>query len=254
MVKVGVITASFVFEGSNYANVPWPELMEAFEKKWTPPRLDNLLGRIAALRLPYIELTKFHVQHEKWDTAMVRDLIDKQGLIVASYCVSGVKSVEGLEHRYQYAKAIGAPLLSGSVSSTDTERLLDKLEEYGDKYDINFAIEPHGKSYSLVDPAQLREVFDKRSARIGLCPDADWFQGEGFDPVQAVELLKDRVYHTHLRCTLEPSGERVASAEPILRILKGSGYKGVYSIEHEPPYDPTADLAEARDFILRTVR
>jgi sugar phosphate isomerase/epimerase len=254
MVRVGVITASYMWEGSHYANVPWNDLMEAFEKKWTPPRLDDLLGRIAAIKLPYIELWRVHVQNEKWDAAMVRDLMDKHGLTTASFCVGGVRSVEGLEHSYQYAKALGAPLLSGTVSATDTEKLLDKLEEYGDKYDLNYAIEPHGKANSVCDPAQYVEILAKRSGRIGVCPDPGWWQGQGFDPVAAVELLKERVYHTHLRCTLQASGERVASAEPVVRILKKSGYKGVYSIEHEPQYDPAADLAEAREFILRVAK
>lgn len=255
MTKIGMITACYVFESVNYKpNTPWNETMEAYEKTWTPPRLDALLRRIADLRFNFIELSKFHVRNGKWDAAMVRDLLDKHGLTIVSYCVGGIRDEESLEAYYQYAKALGAPFLTGSLSCNNTEKLLDKLEQYGDKYDINYAIEPHGKTYSLVDPAQLRQVFDKRSARIGLCPDADWFQGEGFDPVQAVELLKERVYHTHLRCTLQPSGERVPSAEPVLRILKGSGYRGVYSIEHEPQYDPTADLAEARDFVLKIVK
>ncbi len=30
-------------------------------------------------------------------------------------------------------------------------------------------------------------------------------------------------------------------------------YQGVYSIEHEPKHDPSPELAEAWDFIVRTV-
>jgi len=184
---------------------------------------------------------------------MVRDLLAKHELIVSSYCVGGVDSEDGLEQSYQFASALGAPLLSGHVSCKDTDRLLNALERYGDRYGIGYAIEPHGKTYSLVDPAELRQVLDSRSARIGICPDPGWFRGQGFDPVAAVELLADRCYHTHLRCTLQASGEREAGAEQILHVLKGSGYDGVYSIEHEPLHDPTPELAEARDFILRTV-
>lgn len=255
MTKIGMITVCYVGESVAYKpNTPWNEMMEAFEKTWTPPRFDALLRRIADLRFPYIELWQNHVQKGKWDPGLVRELVDKNGLTIASYCVGGIRDEEGLEAYYQYAKAIGAPMLSGFLSCNNTERLLDLLEKYGDKYDINYAIEPHGKSYSLVDPVQLREIFDKRSGRIGLCPDQGWFRGEGFDPVEAVRMNKDRVYHTHLRCTLHPSGEREPSAEPVLRILKESGYRGVYSIEHEPPYDPTAELAEAREFILKILK
>jgi sugar phosphate isomerase/epimerase len=254
MIKVGVITASYMWEGANYqSNVPWNELMASFEKRWTPPRLDVLLGRIAALRMSYVELWQVHVQNGVWDPGMVAALFDKHGLTVSSYCVGGVNSEEGLERSYQFAKAIGAPLMSGSLSCHNTEALLDALERYGDKYDIGYAIEPHGKSYAVVDPADLRAILDKRSARIGICPDPGWFRGEGFDPVEAVERLKDRVYHTHLRCTLQSSGERIQGAESILKILKASGYQGVYNIEHEPLHDPTPELAEARDFILKTV-
>jgi sugar phosphate isomerase/epimerase len=254
MTKVGLITASYMWEGANYqSGVPWNALMESFEKRWTPPRLDALLGRIAALRMPYVELWKVHVQNGAWDPGMVSALFDKHGLTVSSYCVGGVSSIDGLEQSYQFAQAIGAPLMSGSLGCHDTDTLLDALERYGDMYDIGYAIEPHGKSYAVVDPDELRAILDSRSARIGICPDSGWFRGEGYDPVAAVELLKDRVYHTHLRCTLQASGERVVGAEAILHILKDNGYTGVYSIEHEPPHDPAPELAEARDFILKIV-
>jgi sugar phosphate isomerase/epimerase len=254
MYKVGTITASYMWEGANYQRgVPWNDLMASFEQRWTPPRLDALLGRIAALRMPFVELWKVHVQDASWDPGMVADLFAKHGVLISSYCVGGVNSEENLERSYRFAKALGAPLLSGYLSCQNTEQLLDALERYGDRYGINYAIEPHAKSYSLVDPAQLRDVLDRHSKRIGICPDPGWFRGQGFDPVAAVEQLKDRVYHTHLRCTLGADGQRVVGSEEILRILKASGYAGVYSIEHEPPHDPTAELAEARDFILRVL-
>ena len=254
MVKVGTVTASYMWEGVNYqVGASWDALMTGFKERWTPPRLDALLGRISAIRIPYVELWKVHTQDSTWDPGMVGALLDKHGLTIASYCVGGVSSEEGLEQDYQFANALGAPLLSGSLGSNDTDKLLDTLETYGEKYGIGYAIEPHGTSYSLADPVQLREVLDQRSELIGICPDPGWWTGHDFDAVEAVKLLKDRVYHTHLRCTLQASGERVAGAEEILCVLKDSGYQGVYSIEHEPMHDPSPELAEARDFILKVV-
>lgn len=254
MIKVGTITASYMWESVNYqVDATWDDLVKGFRERWTPPRLDALLGRISALRMPYVELWKTHTQGSTWDPAMVAALLDKHGLTVASYCVGGVSSLEGLERDFQFAQALGAPLMSGSLGNENTETLLDALETYGKTYGIGYAIEPHGTSYSLADPDQLREVLDQRSDLIGICPDPGWWTGQDFDAVKAVKLLADRVTHTHLRCTLEPSGERVAGAEEILHVLKDSGYQGVYSIEHEPKHDPSAELAEARDFILRTV-
>jgi sugar phosphate isomerase/epimerase len=235
MVKVGTITASYMWEGVNYqVGASWDALMSGFKDRWTPPRLDALLGRIAALAMPYVELWKVHTQGSTWDPGMVSALLDKHGLTIASYCVGGVSSEEGLERDYQFAKAVGAPLLSGSLGCKDTESLLDALERYGDAYGIGYAIEPHGTSYSLADPVQLREILDRRSGFIGICPDAGWWVGQGFDAVEAVGMLKDRVTHTHLRCALLPTGQRPAGAEEILNVLSDSGYRGVYSIEHEP--------------------
>ena len=254
MVKVGTITASYMWEGVNYQlGVQWDALMTAYKERWTPPRLDAMLARIAVLRMPYVELWKVHTQGSSWDPGMVAAMLDKHGLTVAGYCVGGVSSVEGLEQDYQFAKALGAPLLSGSLGCNETVVLLDALERYGDKYGIGYAIEPHGTSYSLADPAELRSVLDQRSELIGICPDPGWWTGQGFDAVEAVRLLKDRVTHTHLRCTLQSTGERVAGAEEVLLVLKESGYGGVYSIEHEPQHDPSPELAEARDFVLRTL-
>ena len=254
MVKVGTVTASYMWEGVNYqVDASWDALMSGFKERWTPPRLDALLERIAAIRMPYVELWKVHTQGSTWDPGMVAALLDKHDLTIASYCVGGVSTVEGLERDYQFAKALGAPLMSGFLGCNDTEKLLDAMETYGDKYGIGYAIEPHGASYSVADPAQLREILDQRSELIGICPDPAHWANQDFDAVEAMNLLKERVYHTHLRCTLEPSGERVAAAEEVLLVLKDSGYQGVYSIEHEPMHDPSPELAEARDFILKVV-
>jgi len=254
MVKVGTITASYMWESVNYQiDADWDALMLGFKERWTPPRLDALLGRIAAIQMGYVELWKVHTQGSTWDPGMVASLLDKHGLTIASYCVGGVSSEGGLEQDYQFAKALGAPLMSGFLGCNDTEKLLDAMETYGDKYGIGYAIEPHGTSYSVADPAQLREILDQRSELIGICPDPAWWTNQGFDAVEAMKLLKERVTHTHLRCTLQPSGERVAGAEEILLVLKESGYQGVYSIEHEPKHDPSPELAEARDFILKVV-
>ena len=54
-----------------------------------------------------------------------------------------------------------------------------------------------------------------------------------------------------VRC--KPSGEREPWAEGVIRVLKESGYQGVYSIEHEPKHDPGPELAEARAFIVKVV-
>jgi sugar phosphate isomerase/epimerase len=255
MVKVGTITASYMWEGVNYqGGASWDALMSGFKDRWTPPRLDALLGRIAALRFSYVELWKVHTQGSTWDPGMVAALLDKHGLGIASYCVGSVTSEEGLERDYKFARALGAPLLSGALGCKDTEALLDALERYGDAYGgIGYAIEPHGTSYSLADPTQLRDILDRRSSLIGICPDPGWWTGQGFDAVEAVRVLRDRVTHTHLRCALQASGQRPAGAEEILLVLKDSGYQGVYSIEHEPMHDPSPELAEAREFILKTV-
>jgi sugar phosphate isomerase/epimerase len=254
MVKVGTITASYMWESVNYKiDADWDALMLGFKERWTPPRLDALLGRIAAIRMPYVELWKTHTQGSTWDPGMVGALLDKHGLTIASYCVGGVSSDEGLEQDYQFAKALGAPLMSGFLGCKETEELLDAIETYGDKYGVGYAIEPHGTSYSVADPAQLREILDQRTELIGICPDPAWWTNQDFDAIEATKLLKERVTHTHLRCTLQTSGERVAGAEDVLMVLKDSGYQGVYSIEHEPMHDPSPELAEARDFILKVV-
>ncbi len=254
MVKVGTITASYMWEGVNYQiDAGWDALMAGFKERWSPPRLDALLGRIAALGMTHVELWKVHTQGSSWDPGIVASMLDKHGLAIAGYCVGGVSALDGLEEDYRFAKALGAPLLSGSLGCHDTGQLLDALEKHGDTYGIGYAIEPHGTSYALADPVQLRGILDERSPWIGICPDAGWWTGQGFDAVEAVKLLKDRITHTHLRCALRPSGERAAGAEEILVVLRDSGYAGVYSVEHEPKHDPSPELAEAREFILRTV-
>jgi len=254
MVKVGTITASYMWESVNYkVDATWDDLMAGFAERWTPPRLDDLLGRIAAIPMPYIELWKTQTQGSTWDPGMVAAMLDKHRLTIASYCVGGVGSLEGLEQDYQFASALGSPLLSGFLGCNETNQLLDAMETYGAKYGIGYAIEPHGTSYSIADPAEIRRILDERSELIGVCPDPGWWAGQDIEPVAATELLKDRVTHTHLRCTLKPSGEREPWAEGVIRVLKESGYQGVYSIEHEPKHDPGPELAEARAFILKVV-
>jgi sugar phosphate isomerase/epimerase len=95
---------------------------------------------------------------------------------------------------------------------------------------------------------------------LGATIDTGWWATQGYDAARAIEELGDHVWHVHLKDVLaldEPHetcryGEGIVPIERCVEALRGIGYDGVVSVEHEPEtWDPSEECRLMRESLER---
>jgi len=255
-VKIGVITASWVYKLSNYdASTPWGEAQGRFEQ-WTPDDLDELLGTIKSLGFGYVELWRATGGFEQWSDeqlAAVKSSFEKHGLTLASYCVGGIEPKMDIEKLFSYARRLGVTMCTGYLSNEDLDQRAAELAEVGEKYGIRYGIENHGPQHTVSNPEDIIALAERYPDRIGACPDTGIYFRGGVDPLEVVRKLQDIIIHTHLKDVSESGqcavGEGQVPMAEIIAALREAGYAGVYSVEREGGGDPEPVLRRSAEFI-----
>lgn len=145
------------------------------------------------------------------------------------------------------AKGIGATILSGMCDLLAAERgfVLATLKEYG----LKLALENHPETNARQMLDQLGPV---KNDCLGTAVDTGWYATRGYDVVRAIQELEGRIFHIHLKNVL-PGEEHIncgytkgiVPLEACGRILKKTGFQGVYSVEnHVLDHDPDDELRE----------
>ncbi len=257
--KIGVITASWVYRLSGYdATTPWAVAQGRFEQSWTPRDLDELLATVKSLGFDYVELWRGTTGFEKWDDeqlSLVRDSLSRHDLQIAAYCVGGIGSDSDIEGLFGCANTLGAPMCTGYLSNTEADALAGQIAEACQRYGMRYGLENHGREYSIADPEDILGLAERHRGFIGACPDTAGYQRDGSDPLAAVQALREVTVHTHLKdldeggaCAL---GEGRLPMTQIVATLRESGYSGVYSVEREGGGDPAPLLQRSAQFLRR---
>ena len=218
-------------------------------------RLEGLLGQIAAAGFESIDLWLAHLNW-RWATRehilIARHALRHHGLRVATLAGNFGSTRSELEAACQLATALDVDMLGGMGEVLRADRVGAEavLREHG----VRFAYENHPES----DPREVLDLIGDASDVLGVAIDTGWWATHGYDPVQAIRDLGDRLFYVHLKDVSragEPHltcahGEGVVDIPGCVDEILASGYAGGMSIEHEPyDHDPTAECARMLEAI-----
>ncbi len=260
--KIGMISCNFYSRIYNYqvpTDFDWGSMVKQHHEEFGPSDLAELAAHIKGLGYDYLELWEPHATYKQLgrdEANKVRGLLVEQGLTPGAYCIGGWSAADIgiIERAYQFAVSLGVDVITGCINSEGSGKLLDTMDELGQKYGVRFAIENHPRP-NFSSPAEVRQVLDDHSSYIGANIDTGIYYREGYDVLAAIDLLWDRVYHVHLKdATLEGAGstapgEGGVPLKQVFSLLTERGYKDMVSVEHEPHHDPTDDLRRGIEFI-----
>ncbi len=162
---------------------------------------------------------------------------------------------ESNRRKFEFASAMGIPILSADPS----REALPSLEELTEEFGIRIAIHNHGPGSRYDKVADVESALGATSNRIGACVDTGHFLRSGEDPVKAVERLGRRVYGVHLKDvkdgkTFMELGKGDLDVAGVLRALARSGFSDVLALEYEEhPDDPEPHLAACLAEVRRAV-
>ncbi len=219
--------------------------------------VDQVIDIMHKLHLKKLSLKSMHLPLDA-DSATIKSTISKfkeNGIIPASAGVIYMKSEAEVENAFKYAQTAGFKIIVG-VPDYD---LLDYVEKHVKETDITLAIHNHGPDgMPYPSPYMAYDLVKERDKRMGLCLDVGHVVRAGFDPVEVIGKVGDRIYETHMRDESSAAkegiscraGDGVIDIPGVVRALNKAGFKGTFSIEYEEEADdPIAALAQTAGYL-----
>lgn len=253
MPEIAFTTANYVARETGWAMHGWGHGDRATQEHFRPletygSRLDELFRQVRELGFATLDVWGAHLSPD-WATdehiAVARDLLDRHELRAASYATWLTPA--NVERACVIARGLGTTIV-GAGFSGEPETLVPVLREH----EVRLAVENHPEK----TPQELLQKIERGGGMFGATVDTGWWGTQGYDAARAIGELADHILHVHLKDVLAlgephetcPWGEGIvdvrASVEACLRI----GYRGVFTIEHEPEdHDPTAEILELRE-------
>jgi len=183
--------------------------------------LFEAIDKTAQLGLPYMgglsfqkvskDITKnFDPQLTEDELKQIRLKLDSAGVRLLTYYIHQIPGDEdGCRRVFEFGRKIGIE----TFMSEPSPEALDTIEQFCDDYNINVAIHNHDRKASPLywHPEGILKVCKNRSKRIGACGDLGYWMRSGIDPIEAVNMLKDRLItiQMHDLHELSPEGHDV---------------------------------------------
>lgn len=209
---------------------------------------DEAMAKIAELGLSYVEPYPGHLNHNQVTGASLSEAIKRMedlGIVPDAYGVTGFNEDEAAARKvFDFAKRLGLRSISADPTPTSFD-MLDKLVE---EYQIPVAIHNHGPRHQWGKPDVILEAIKDHHQLIGLCADTGHFLRADVDPIEAVKLLRGRVYGLHLKDFVSESKEAIVGdgkldLKGFITEMRAQDFDGACSIEYElSPEDPMADI------------
>jgi L-ribulose-5-phosphate 3-epimerase len=212
-------------------------------------RFDAVLGSIRASGFDAIDLWFGHLDW-RWATpehvAIAREALDRHGLRLVSLAGSIGEKPADVEAACRLANDLDVDLIAGPGSIVKAHR--DEVAEVLRAHGVRFGLENHPER----TPSEVLEAIGDEDV-LGAAVDTGWWATQGYDPVDAIRELSDRLFHVHLKDVEERGthvtcmhGEGCARISYCVDALVDVGYAGPVSIEHHSfDRDPTAECTRA---------
>ena len=259
--NIGMITCTYNMRIYDYkcpADFNWGKMCEKYRKEFDKADFLKLIGEIRNIGFNAVEIWEPMFSYQVYTEEDAREMKERlAGLGIGQivYCIGGWVdfNIPDMDKIYRFAAALGCKVISGTLEKSDADTLPAKIEECGKRYGIRYAIENH-PAPSMESPEEIAKVIAPLDY-VGANPDTGIFNRQGYDALKAVELLKDRIYHCHLKDTAKDKNGCLALGDgdaPLAGILKKFcewDFPYMVSVEYEYPTDPEPGLYKSVGFI-----
>jgi type 1 glutamine amidotransferase/sugar phosphate isomerase/epimerase len=233
--------------------------------------LFEAIDRTAQLGLPYMgglsfqkvskEIPKnFDPQLTDDELKQIRLKLDKAGVRMLTYYIHNIPGDEaGCRRVFEFGRKIGIE----TFMSEPAPEALDTIEKFCDEYDINVALHNHDKKASpqYWHPENVMKLCRGRSKKIGACGDLGYWMRSGIDPIEAMNILGDRLVtvQMHDLHELSPEGHDVpwgagaGKTEEFVKEIHRLGIKPtMFGLEYSYNwYESMPDIAKCVEFFNR---
>jgi len=207
---------------------------------------------------------KFDQNSTKEMRDVVKAKLQEKGITPVGFGVVGGlgKDEESTRKVFEFCKDMGIGIIV--AEPTETKEAYDTIEKLVKEFDIKMAIHNHPRrplqpSYRYWDPEYVLSMVKDRDPRMGSCADIGHFVRSGIKPLDAIHILKGRIFDSHLKDLTEfgnpkahdmPFGTGVSGIAEVLNEYASMGFYGPVDVEYEYHMeDNFADVKQCLDFV-----
>ena len=200
------------------------------------------ISMIQALHVRHISVKSFHMPYEDSPEELAAGVqaFARAGIEIVSGGNNGISKDNDNHVRmfFDYAKAVGIPLLV----IAPTAKNMPRIERFVKEYDIQVAIHNHGpEDPHFPGPRDALEVIRDMDPRVGVCIDIGHTARTGVDVVEACAEAGDRLLDIHMKDLRDVNdrssqcivGEGAIPVADIFRQLVRMDYRGYVNLEYE---------------------
>ena len=213
--------------------------------------------------LPDVEV---NAQLSDEQIALLKEKLRSSGIRAVSAYFNNVAFTEknpeaALRKVFDFAKKMDFVSLTGEPP--EGKENFDLVEKLVKEYDIRFCLHNHRNDekrpeYKNWDPNFTVKLMEGRDKRMGFCLDTGHIVRSGLKPVEALKVLKGRVFALHLKDPITTTdhdtifGQGVGDVKGVLRELKRQNFDGYLSIEYEHNWtNSVPDIKQCVEFVRR---
>ena len=202
----------------------------------------EVISMLQALHVRHISVKSFHMPYEDSPEELAAgvEAFARAGIEIVSGGNNGITKDNDDHVRmfFEYAKAVGIPLLV----IAPTAKNMPRIERFVKEYDIQVAIHNHGpEDPHFPGPRDALEVIRDMDPRVGVCIDIGHAARTGVDVVEACAEAGDRLLDVHMKDLRDVNdrasqcivGEGVLPVADIFRQLAKMDYRGYVNLEYE---------------------
>ena len=259
--NIGMITCNYFMRIYDYKmpeDFNWGSMVTKYRAEFSRADFIKLAREIRDMEYDNLEIwepTFSHFVYSEADAKTLAKELAQMGFKSVAYCIGGwsANDVTHIEKAYLFAKALGAPVLTGCIHLNDVDAVLPELERCGIKYGLRFAIENH-PSPNIENPKDVKRVTQGYTT-VGANLDVGIYNMMGYDVLAAAELLRDKLFHVHFKDTMKggqgclPIGDGDAPMAELIKLLTKWGYPHMVSVEFEYEGDPAPGLVKSLAYI-----
>lgn len=225
--------------------------------------IEIFLWQKFSLEFPAVEVNA-HLSDKQ--IALLKEKLHSSGIRAVSAYFNNTPFTEKdpeaeLRKIFDFAKKMDLVSLTGEPPDGKTN--LDLIEKLVKEYDIRFCLHNHQRDegrpeYKNWDPNYTATLMKGRDKRMGFCLDTGHIVRSGLKPVEALKVLKGRVFALHLKDPITTNdhdtifGQGVGDVKGVLRELKRQDFTGYISIEYEHNWtNSVPDIKQCIEFVRR---
>jgi len=250
---VSFTSVNLVTQENGWRMRQWSEADEATNRSFRPletfaEKFDRVAADARRLGFHYVDLWTAHI-NPLWAStdhiAAVKEVLSRHGLTALALSGGMGDTWQEVEKACELADALGLRALAGPCQAYEVDRrnVIDVLRNFR----VKLALENHPLERTPLD--MLRKLDEEGVVQTTV--DTGWWATNGYDPLQAIRELAERMYCVHLKDVRRagphhdncPWGEGVVPVRKCLETVKEVGYPGPLTVEYEP------DEGDPRDAI-----